>query len=150
MMKIFQTSGTIQPPPSTARQRYTPLAARTAATSSAAAQSIPLTTTSNQSNNSTGNPIQTQSGGSIPPPKNPSLVSSWVVFGIKDRSDFNDIENIAMPMLHMNDVVFFRELKRLENKYRWPILRWFSPYIFTYCKFVQVCITSTYLTPIRD
>jgi hypothetical protein len=124
----------------TAQQRYTSSTAITTGTASAATQGIPLTGTLHGQNNNNINVMQAQSSGLGYPPTNLSQASLWVVFGIKDRSGFNDIENIKMSSLSMNDVVFFKELKRIENNYRWTILGWFSPYIFTYCKFVQVRI----------
>lgn len=126
---------------STAQQRYTPATATTTRTSSIAAQvtqPTTITTTSHLPNINTGNVMQTESSGPSHSPTSPSSVPLWVVFGIKDQSGFNDIENIEMSTMLNNDIAFFKELKRLENSYRWPLIRWFSPYIFSYCKFVQV------------
>ncbi|KAF2733226.1 hypothetical protein EJ04DRAFT_553481 [Polyplosphaeria fusca] len=122
---------------SAAQQRYTPANATTTGTVSAVAHSIPLTKPISVLNKSTSNIAQAQRGGPSHLSTNSLSVPSWVIFGIRDRFDFNDIENIKMSNLSMNDDAFFTELRRLESKYRWPVLKWVSPYIFSYCKFVQ-------------
>ncbi|KAH7118925.1 hypothetical protein B0J11DRAFT_591405 [Dendryphion nanum] len=131
-----KTSWPIQPP-STARLRYTPTATTTTKTTSAVAQNTPLTTFSGQPNANSHNATQRQSSGQNNPLRKPPPTSLWIIFGVKDLFDFHEIENIDMSAQLMNDAMFFKELKQLEKKYRWPLLRWFSPYIFTYCKFVQ-------------
>ncbi|GMG13312.1 unnamed protein product [Aspergillus oryzae] len=62
---------------------------------------------------------------------------SWVVFGIKDMDEYDEIENIESSNL-LNDPSFFKELKKRHAKHRWFFQRWLSPFRFRYCKFVQV------------
>lgn len=119
-----------------AQGRYTPSAAATPATSPAGAQ-YTTPATQLQSGGINSNIVQAQTQGTSPP-ASPVYTPAWVIFGIKDGFDYNEIENIGVSNLFMNDPAFFAELKRLENKYRWPLLKWVSPYIFTHCKFVQV------------
>lgn len=64
---------------------------------------------------------------------------NWVVFGIKIKDDFDEIENIEI-FPNSNDTLFFRELKRRYAKHRWLFQRWFSPFRFRHCKFVQVLL----------
>ncbi|KAK6811346.1 hypothetical protein RU639_012790 [Aspergillus parasiticus] len=61
---------------------------------------------------------------------------SWVVFGIKVMDEYDEIENIESSNL-LNDPSFFNELKKRHAKHRWFFQRWFSPFRFRYCKFVQ-------------
>ncbi|CAN9412095.1 unnamed protein product [Alternaria alternata] len=75
------------------------------------------------------------------PPTN--VASLWVVFGIRDLFEWDDIENIEIDGILMNDATFFGKLRQLDSKYRWPLLSWMSPWNFEYCKFVQV--STTYL-----
>jgi hypothetical protein len=125
---------------SAAQQRYTPSAATATGTAPAVSSSIPLTTMPPpQTNINASNVTPAHASPNWASPT-PSQASLWVIFGIRDRLDFNEIENIGMSSSLMNDGAFFRELNRLENKHRWPVLRWLSPYVFSHCKFVQVRI----------
>jgi hypothetical protein len=131
-----------QPPPSTARKRYTP--ASSAATTPTV---IGGTTTlsqgvSSQSASSQASPsasVLTTSGGTIHHSGLPPQDTLWVIFGMRTLSEFVDIENIEMSNMLTNDPAFFQELRRLEKKHRRTIIQWLSPFIFAYCKFVQVC-----------
>lgn len=62
----------------------------------------------------------------------------WIVFGVKDIQGFYGIENIGTHV-QCDDSSFFQELKSRHRKHRWFFQRWFSPYVFRYCRFVQVC-----------
>lgn len=133
--KPIQTS-----PPSMAQQRYTPSPVNNPNPASTAGQGIRNPAISNHANNTTGNFMQVQNSKPSQCSTNPPHVPLWVIFGVQDRSEFSNIENIEMLSPSMSDIVFFKELKRLENKHRWPFLRWLSPYIFSYCKFVRVSV----------
>ena len=127
-------------PPSSARQRYTPPPATNVGTAARSPQVVPPTTSHHQtSNNSTtSSGMQANASSSVPPTPIPPHTSLWVIFGVKDTFEFDDIESINMPSMLMNDASFFAELRRLDSKYRWPVLKWFSPWVFTHCKFVRV------------
>jgi hypothetical protein len=127
---------------SAAQRRYTPPIRTANRTASAAAQGIGLTPMSPAQLNNSGNTTSTQATGPIYVPPMLTHKWLWIIFGIKNHPDFHAIENIEMSSLLMNDATFFRELKSLESKHRWPILKWFSPYIFSYCNFVQVFIAA--------
>jgi hypothetical protein len=144
MSEKLQNSWPMYSSTSSARLRYTPSDTKAAETSPASAQNTP-SATSSQSGNITGNVAQAQSSGANCTPTLPPQISAWIIFGIEDGFGFNDIENIDMSCPLMHDTTFFTELKRLDTKYRWPLLRWLSPYIFCYCKFVQVCMTHLIL-----
>jgi hypothetical protein len=122
---------------STAQRRYTPRDTPTSASSSISASTsagTELQTFSIEGNS--GNTVQANSGSSSisPMPKRDRL---WVIFGVKDMHEFNDIENIATSS-ELNDQQFFTDLKIRFNKYRWFFQRWGSPFRFRHCKFVQV------------
>jgi hypothetical protein len=130
------------PTSSAAQRRYTPPTTTAARTASAAAQGIGLTPMSPAQLNNSGNTTSTQATGPIHVPPVLTHKWLWIIFGIKNHPDFHAIENIEMSSLLMSDATFFRELKSLESKHRWPILKWCSPYIFSYCNFVQVHIAA--------
>lgn len=65
----------------------------------------------------------------------------WIVFGVKNTPDFDDIENIEMTNL-LDDPSFFQELRERHNKHRSLFRRWFSPFRFRNCRFVRVSTTS--------
>lgn len=125
---------------SAAQRRYTPPTTTATKTASTAAQGIGLTPMPPAHLNNSGNTTSTQANGPIYVPPMSTHKWLWIIFGIKNHPDFHAIENIEMSSLLMSDTAFFRELKSLESKHRWPILKWFSPYIFSYCNFVQVHI----------
>lgn len=134
-----KTSRPSQPPPSSvAQQRSTQAAAETTKSVSTSEQGTQISAILSRSNNTTSNVVQSPISVPHRLPTNRPHVTLWVIFGVQDRSEFTNIENIAMLGPLMSDAAFFKELKRLENKHRWPFLKWFSPYIFTYCKFVRV------------
>lgn len=60
-----------------------------------------------------------------------------VVFGIKDLQGYHDIEEMETHA-QLTDATFFQDLKKNHRKHRSLIQRWFSPYVFRYCRFVQV------------
>lgn len=66
-----------------------------------------------------------------------TIDAHFVVFGIKDLQGFHGIENIQAPS-HLTDASFFEELRARHKKHRWCFQRWLSPYVFRYCRFVQV------------
>ena len=121
----------------TNQQRYTPPSAASATTSSSSqnnAQSIPLSS-------SIVNYGITQTSGSGPWINSTvqQQAAFWVVFGVRNY-DFDKIENIETSSL-LNDPEFFPELKAKHSKHVWFFRRWFSPFRFRYCQFVQVCNT---------
>lgn len=144
MSEKLQNSWPMSSSTSSARLRYTPSDMTAAERSPASAQNT-SSATSSQSGNIAGNVAQAQSSGANGKPGHPPQFSAWIIFGIEDGFGFNDIENIDMSCPLMNDITFFTELKRLETKYRWPLLRWLSPYVFCYCKFVRVRMTHLIL-----
>ncbi|KAH3951285.1 hypothetical protein HBH98_084360 [Parastagonospora nodorum] len=128
-----------QPVASKAQQLYTPplptASAAGTGTSSNLAQNMLPQAPSHLGSSGTTMQMQTgvlnqAFGISLPTPL-------WVIFGVSSGSVFFEIENIEMSNALMNDAAFFQELRRLENKYRRPVLRWFSPFTFAYCNFVQ-------------
>jgi hypothetical protein len=126
-----------QPYASTAERRYTPANAAQGVYTDTA-QGISQTTSTETSPQS-GSIQHTADDKACGLPVSQYPVPLCVIFGVKHASGMIDIENITISN-DMNDPKFFAELKRLEAKYRWPVLKWLSPFIFSYCKFVQVRI----------
>ncbi|KAF1963801.1 hypothetical protein CC80DRAFT_13282 [Byssothecium circinans] len=125
-------ASTTQESSSKAQQLYTP-ASMTASIASSAYTHSPTKKTppifSPRTNGSSG----TQAQGGCPS-ANPVIrqrVPSWVVFGVQNTHDFDEIENIEMTSL-LDDPSFFQELKTRHNKHRWLFQRWFSPFRFRY------------------
>lgn len=144
---------TIPPPlltrPSSARTRFTPSTVSNVTTTTTSPQVVPSASLTQQTpNSSSGSSSQAQTYPSNAPvplqPYDPSWVvigiPSWALLNIKDQIYHDEIENIDMSSTLMNDTTFFAELRRLDDKYRWPVLKWLSPWIFTHCKFVRVCL----------
>ena len=127
--------------PSTAQQRYTPSTAATASPSSISAHGSTQITPPISSGSNSGSSTQAHGGGSNTMSTAPQETSLWVVFGIKNMHEFNEIENIEISSL-LNDPSFFKELKTRYNNHRWLFQRWFSPFRFRHCNFVQVSIIS--------
>ena len=128
------SSMTGQSQPARSQQRYTPSSAAPPTTSNNphnTTQSIPI-------NSSEANYGMTQTSGSAPwynsTTQQPN--AHWVIFGIKNY-DFDKIENIETSSV-LNDPSFFPELKARHSKLVWFFRRWFSPFRFRYCQFVQV------------
>ncbi|KAF1347382.1 hypothetical protein EJ07DRAFT_160343 [Lizonia empirigonia] len=111
------------PTSSAAQRRYTPPTTTATRTASVAAQGIGLTPMSPAQLNNSGNTTSTQATGPICVPPVLTHKWLWIIFGIKNHPDFHAIENIEMSSLLMSDATFFRELKSLESKHRWPILK---------------------------
>jgi len=132
------------PPASLAGQRYTPSPATNIGTAANSAQGVSPTSIHHQAFDGTshGSSMQLNTLSPIPSTPTPPHNSLWVIFGVKDTFEFDDIECINIESMLMNDPSFFAELRRLDSKYRWRFLRWFSPWIFTHCKFVRVCTLS--------
>lgn len=122
---------------STAHQRYTPGVTATSSASSETAHGSTATSSPHYSAGSSAISVEPQAGNtkaiSVDRYGNPS----WVVFGIKDMDEYDEIENIESSNL-LNDPSFFKELKKRHAKHRWFFQRWLSPFRFRYCKFVQV------------
>jgi hypothetical protein len=120
--------------PSKAHQRYKP--STTSASTSINSTSGTVQGTLNLSSNppacrSTGSQVRHNTGGNETPAD-----SLWVVFGIRDMRGFDAIENIETHA-RLNDTLFFQDMKTRHGRYRWFFQRWFSPYRFRYCRFVQ-------------
>lgn len=126
--------------PSTAQQRYTPTAA-TASPSSISVRDSTQTIPPISSGSNSDSFTQAHGGGSSTMSTAPQGAPLWVVFGIKNMHEFDEIENIEISSL-LNDPSFFKELKTRYNKHRWLFQRWVSPFRFRHCNFVQVSIIS--------
>ena len=114
--------------PSKAHVRYTPA---TTAGASLSNQTLATAVPNPSATNNVG--THTQSGRGNNAPTNPL----WTIFGIKDMSGFHAIENIETSA-QLKDPSFFSELKRRHNRRSHFLKRWFSPFRFRYCRFVQV------------
>ncbi|KAG4429355.1 hypothetical protein IFR05_015162 [Cadophora sp. M221] len=125
-----------QTPPSTAQQRYTPLTAATSSPSSNSAHSSTQTTPPISSRSNSGSFPQAHGGGSGTMSTAPQEPSLWIVFGIKNMREFDEIENIEISSL-VNDSSFFKELRTRYDKHCWLFQRWFSPFRFRHCNFVR-------------
>lgn len=138
--RTLQSPWALATPASAAQQRYTPSAAATPAALPTSIQNMTgaLRIHSGSRDN---NMVQANAQSSNASPTGPVQTPAWVVFGLKGNDDFNQIENIGVSHPSMNDTEFFTELKRIEDKHRWPLIKRISPYVFTHCKFVQVRIT---------
>jgi ppGpp synthetase/RelA/SpoT-type nucleotidyltranferase len=76
-------------------------------------------------------------GHGFTPDTVPPVSTLSVVFGIKDMQGFHDIEHID-TYAQLTDSSFFQDLKESHKRHRWHMQNWFSPYVFRYCRFVQV------------
>jgi hypothetical protein len=135
------TSRPVQSPPSAAHRRYTPSFSTNAAATTGSVQGASSNAVPSHLTGSNILPAQSSAPNTSAPPTN--VASLWVIFGIRDLFEWDDIENIEIDGMLMNDATFFDKLRRLDSKYRWPLLSWMSPWNFAYCKFVQV--STTYL-----
>jgi hypothetical protein len=139
--KILRFASANQESSSKAQQLYTPASVMTTIASSVHTHS-PIQGTRSMTSPITNGPdgMQAQGGYSsadfVPPQRKPS----WVVLGVQNTPDFDEIENIEMTTL-LNDTSFFQELKIRHDKHRRLFQRWFSPFRFRYCKFVRVRTT---------
>lgn len=77
----------------------------------------------------------------------PTLDTLRIVFGIKDLHGYHIIEEMDTHT-QLTDATFFQDLKRNHRRYRSFLQRWFSPYVFRYCRFVQVSIHPTSAYPV--
>jgi hypothetical protein len=126
--------------PSKAQQLYTPANAATARASSSLAQDSTQARPAMPPGSNSNSVTRAQGGGSSTIPTVPQRDHPlWVVFGIKDMHEFDEIENIEVTSV-LNDSSFFKELKTRYNKHRWFFQRWFSPFRFRHCNFVQASI----------
>lgn len=139
--KALSTSLTGQTSQSIAHQRYTPGTTATTSTSSATAHGSTATTPLYYSGSSGASSVRAHGGSSDTILTTRHDDPLWVVFGIKDTNEYDEIENIEVSNLP-NDSSFFKELKKRYTKHRWFFQRWFSPFRFRYCDFVQVNILS--------
>lgn len=135
---VLSSSLATQKSPSEAQQLYT-LAAATASASSIPAHGLTQTRPSIAPGSNNGSVTEARGSGSSTIPTSPQGDVLQVVFGIKDMHEFHEIENIEVSGL-LNDSLFFKELKTRYKKYRWFFLRWFSPFRFRHCNFVQASI----------
>jgi hypothetical protein len=95
-----------------------------------ASQNIP-------SGSNVGNSTLPQGGNTHPTSPLPLSEPYFVIFGIKDMQNYDNIENIEMSNID-KDRAFFKELKARYKKHRHILLRIFSPFRFRHCKFVEV------------
>lgn len=136
---VLSSSLAIQNSLSKAQQLYTPATAATASASSIPMHSSTQKRPSIAPGSNNGSVTEARGSGSSTIPTSPQGDPLWVVFGIKDMHELHEIENIEVSGL-LNDSSFFKELKTRYKKYRWFFLRWFSPFRFRHCNFVQVSI----------
>lgn len=121
-----------QKSPSKAQQLYIPATASASIPTHSSTQTRPSISPGSNG----GSATQAHGGGPSTIPTAPQGDPLWVVFGIKYMHEFDDIENIETSSL-LNDPSFFKELKTRYNKYHWFFQRWFSPFRFRHCNFVQ-------------
>ncbi|KAL4974912.1 hypothetical protein BDW66DRAFT_79394 [Aspergillus desertorum] len=121
--------------PSVAHQRYTPGNAPALAASPVTIPNLIVTSSPNSPGPGNSNNL-VPGGGSSNTCTTLQGNPNWVVFGIKNKDDFDEIENIEI-FSNSNDTIFFRELKRSYAKHRCRFQRWLSPFQFRHCKFVQ-------------
>lgn len=119
--------------PSQAKIRYTPPASVNSRTSSSTTlRSSNAGSSQSAPGISTG--PQLQHGGASTKPQTASLC---VVFGVREWHGFDNIENIE-TRTDLQDNSFFHDLRLRHKKNRGALKRWFSPFRFRFCKFVQV------------
>jgi hypothetical protein len=138
LIKFANPSSTGITSPSKAHLRYTPSTNSTSTgtqPSLGAPQGTSNLTPNSPSYGNAGSQGQPNSRGGIT-----SAGTFWVVFGIKNMRGFNAIENIETHV-GLEDTSFFQDMRRRHGKHRWFFQRWFSPYRFRYCRFVQVSRT---------
>lgn len=127
------TSSSGSTPSSKARNRYTPNS------NNAPAAPAPQTQTSN-AGATTSATIHAHStihapgraAGAAPP-----VDTFCIMFGVKDMQGFHDIDHLDIDA-QLLDSTFFEKLKDCHKNHRWCFQNWFSPYVFRYCRFVQV------------
>lgn len=130
---------------SRAQARYTPNDINTGGSIVLQPQRFPAAEIqSSPSDRLTGTQAHDPAPNTIPP-----VVSSCVVFGIRDMHGFHDIEHLDTDV-QLNDSTFFQQLKESHKKHRWRVQNWLSPYVFRYCRFVQVSTTRRCTSALSD
>jgi hypothetical protein len=136
--KLAHPSSAGVTPPSKTHLRYTPVTVNPTLGTNPF-----LSVPPNTSNSSAGLLVCGNTGslaGSSSSGSTSQADSFWIIFGIKDMRSFSAIENIETS-IQLRDMPFFQDLKRRHRRHRWFFQRWFSPYRFRFCKFVQVRTT---------
>lgn len=121
--------------PSQANLRYTPSSA--SASTGTSSSLPPAQSALTPSSNPPAGGNATSQVGLNPGVNQMPADALCVVFGIRDMRGFDAIENIETD-LRLDDTSFFQDMKKRHGRYRWFFQRWFSPYRFRYCRFVQV------------
>ena len=137
--KAPSNSLTGQTSQSVPHQRYTPGTTATTSAFAATAHDSTATSLSHYPGRCSATPVGAHTGSTDTTSISRHGDPLWVVFGIKDRYEYDEIENIEASNLH-NDPSLFKELKKRYAKHCWFFQRWLSPYRFRNCKFVQVII----------
>ncbi|KAI8623942.1 hypothetical protein F5Y19DRAFT_481082 [Xylariaceae sp. FL1651] len=133
-VKFVNPSSTGMALPSRAHLRYTPTTTSTMTetlSSLGVQQCTPNLSPNLSASGNTGTQAQPSGSGNKTPAD-----SFWVVFGIRDMRGFDAIENIRTHV-GLEDTSFFQDMRRRRGRHRWFFQRWFSPYRFRYCRFVQ-------------
>lgn len=132
-------SSTAVTPPSRAYMRYAPAATIGATQSSHISIGTPAASQNTPAGSNTGAQTTTQLPSNNNTPEDPL----YVLFGVKGIMDFHKIEEFEAHM--HDDASFFRDLKLKHERHRWFFQRWFSPFRFRYCRFVQVSTKTVFV-----